>query len=70
MFNLLTVETRPVPLDRLPNGVFRVAGTRIGLHTTALGHALLVCATETRTAADIAAYAGALGELLRAARAA
>lgn len=31
MFNLLTVETRPVPLDRLPNGVFRVAGTRIGL---------------------------------------
>jgi glycine dehydrogenase subunit 1 len=29
-----------------------------------LGHALLVCATETRTSADIEAYAGALGRLL------
>jgi len=27
----LTLEARPVPLDRLPNGVLRVAGTRIGL---------------------------------------
>ena len=35
-----------------------------------LGHALLVCATEMRGAADIAAYAGALGGLLRGARAA
>jgi uncharacterized protein (DUF433 family) len=26
-----TLEARPVPLDRLPNGVLRVAGTRIGL---------------------------------------
>ncbi|MBO0699558.1 MAG: DUF433 domain-containing protein, partial [Zavarzinella sp.] len=26
-----TFEPRPVPLDRLPNGVLRVAGTRIGL---------------------------------------
>jgi glycine dehydrogenase subunit 1 len=30
-----------------------------------LGHALLVCATETKTAADIAAYAAALGAALR-----
>jgi glycine dehydrogenase subunit 1 len=29
-----------------------------------LGHALLVCATETKTTADIAQYAQALGELL------
>ncbi len=29
-----------------------------------LGHALLVCATETRTAADISLYARTLGELL------
>ncbi len=31
-----------------------------------LGHALLVCATETKTAADIEAYAAALGEALEA----
>ncbi len=35
-----------------------------------LGHALLVCATETRTADDIERYAQALGEVLKAARAA
>jgi glycine dehydrogenase subunit 1 len=29
-----------------------------------LGHALLVCATETKTSADIDAYAHALGEVL------
>ena len=32
-----------------------------------LGNALLVCATETRTAADIKAYADALAETLKAA---
>jgi len=36
-------------------------------HYSELGQALLVCATETRTAADIAAYAAALDELLRGA---
>jgi glycine dehydrogenase subunit 1 len=35
-----------------------------------LGPALLVCATETRTAADIAAYASAMGEILASVRAA
>jgi glycine dehydrogenase subunit 1 len=35
-----------------------------------LGNALLVCATETKTSGDIAAYAAALGDTLRAARAA
>ncbi|HXV39614.1 MAG TPA: aminomethyl-transferring glycine dehydrogenase subunit GcvPA [Steroidobacteraceae bacterium] len=35
-----------------------------------LGNALLVCATETRTAADIARYAGSLGRLLGRAAAA
>ncbi len=35
-----------------------------------LGHVLLVCATETKTSADIAAYATALAGALRAARAA
>jgi glycine dehydrogenase subunit 1 len=35
-----------------------------------LGHALLVCATETKTAADIERYRASLGELMQAARAA
>jgi glycine dehydrogenase subunit 1 len=35
-----------------------------------LGHALLVCATETKTSADIERYQSALGEALQAARAA
>ncbi len=34
-----------------------------------LGHALLVCATETKTAADIERYRGALGEALQTVRA-
>jgi glycine dehydrogenase subunit 1 len=45
-------------------------GFDLGTHYPELGHALLVCATEMRSAADIAAYAAALGELLRGARAA
>ena len=39
-------------------------------HYPELGAALLVCATETKTAADVDAYAAALSEALRAARAA
>ena len=35
-----------------------------------LGHALLVCATETKTDADIERYAAALGRALEALRAA
>jgi glycine dehydrogenase subunit 1 len=35
-----------------------------------LGHALLVCATETKLTADIEAYASALGEVMSASRAA
>jgi len=35
-----------------------------------LGHALLVCATETKLPADIDAYASALGEVMSASRAA
>jgi glycine dehydrogenase subunit 1 len=35
-----------------------------------LGHALLVCATETKTAADIDRYRAALGEVMQTARAA
>jgi glycine dehydrogenase subunit 1 len=33
-----------------------------------LGHALLVCATETKTAADIESYVTALNEVMQSAR--
>jgi glycine dehydrogenase subunit 1 len=47
-----------------------VGGYDLTPHYPALGPALLVCATETRTAADIDAYARALGEVLASAAAA
>ncbi|HWP95017.1 MAG TPA: aminomethyl-transferring glycine dehydrogenase subunit GcvPA [Gammaproteobacteria bacterium] len=39
-------------------------GFDLAVHYPELGHALLVCATETKTDADIRAYAGALREVL------
>jgi glycine dehydrogenase subunit 1 len=47
-----------------------VGGYDLTPHYPALAPALLVCATETRTAADIDAYARALGEVLASAAAA
>src|SRR5688572_1988989 len=44
-----------------------VGGHDIGRDYPELGHALLVCATETRTRADIESYASALGAVLGAA---
>jgi glycine dehydrogenase subunit 1 len=44
-------------------------GLDVGADDPELGHALLVCATETTTSADIARYASALGAVLGAARA-
>ncbi len=41
-----------------------VGGYDLSRHYSALGNALLVCATETRTDEDIAAYATALGEVM------
>jgi glycine dehydrogenase subunit 1 len=43
-------------------------GFDLSVHYPELGPALLVCATESRSAADIAAYAAALGEALKAVR--
>jgi glycine dehydrogenase subunit 1 len=43
-------------------------GFDLSAHYPELGPALLVCATETRSAADISAYAAALGEVLKSAR--
>ena len=42
----------------------------MGEHYPELGNALLVCATETKTAEDIESYATALSETLKAAKAA
>jgi len=47
-----------------------VGGLDLSEHYPELGQALLVCATETKTTADIERYANALTECLRAARAA
>jgi len=47
-----------------------VGGCDITAHYPSLGNALLVCATETRTRDDIAAYARALAEIMQNAAAA
>jgi glycine dehydrogenase subunit 1 len=44
-----------------------VGGYDLSTHYPALGPALLACATETRTPAEIDAYARALGEVLKSA---
>ena len=60
-------------LDRPVRGVLDalaergiVGGYDLSRHYPELGHALLVCATETRTAQDIERYAAALREVLSA----
>ena len=64
-------------LDRPAAAVLRaleaegiLGGVDLAADHPGLGHALLVCATETKTDADIERYAGALGKALQAARAA
>jgi glycine dehydrogenase subunit 1 len=47
-----------------------LGGLDLSEHYPQLAPAMLVCATETKTSADIERYAGALGECLREARAA
>ena len=47
-----------------------IGGLDLTEHYPELGPALLVCATETKTSADIERYASALAECLREARAA
>ena len=47
-----------------------VGGCDISAHYPSLGNALLVCATETRTRADIETYAGALAAVMQGAAAA
>jgi glycine dehydrogenase subunit 1 len=66
-----------IALDRATEAVLEkmtargiLGGLDLGEHYPELGPALLVCATETKTSADIEHYAKALAECLREARAA
>jgi glycine dehydrogenase subunit 1 len=62
---------RPVaPLLRALAARGIAGGLDLGGYYPQLGHALLVCATETKTAEDIAQYGAALAEAMQAARAA
>lgn len=47
-----------------------LGGFSLAEHYPELGNALLVCATETKTSEDIEAYANALGDVVKSARAA
>jgi glycine dehydrogenase subunit 1 len=47
-----------------------IGGFDLAEHYPELGHALLVCATETKTSQDIETYASALTEAMKAVRAA
>jgi glycine dehydrogenase subunit 1 len=47
-----------------------LGGFDLAEHYPELGHALLVCATETKTSTDIEHYASALADVMKAARAA
>jgi glycine dehydrogenase subunit 1 len=62
---------RPVaPVLQWLGGRGILGGFDLSGHYPELGHAWLVCATETKTEADIAQFAAALGEAMQAARAA
>jgi glycine dehydrogenase subunit 1 len=62
---LLDRPVAPVIAELAARGI--VGGFDLSVDYPELGNALLVCATETRTAADIKAYADALAETLKAA---
>jgi glycine dehydrogenase subunit 1 len=62
---LLDRPVAPVLAELARRGI--VGGFDLSNDYPELGNALLVCATETRTAADIKAYADALAETLKAA---
>ncbi len=58
----------PVLAELASRGI--LGGLDLAEHYPELGHALLVCATETKTATDIECYANALTEAMKAVRAA
>jgi glycine dehydrogenase subunit 1 len=65
---LLDRPVAPVLAALAHSGIF--GGLDISAHFPDLGHALLVCATETKVSADIEAYATKLADVLQADRAA
>ena len=66
---VLRLDTPIAPLLEALAGQGIVGGHDLASDYPELGHAVLVCATETRTSADIAAYSRALDTLLHRARA-
>ena len=65
---LLDRSVAPVLKTLANRGI--LGGLDLSEHYPELGNALLVCATETKTTADIETYASALSEAMKAARAA
>jgi glycine dehydrogenase subunit 1 len=65
---LLDKPVAPVLQALLNRGI--AGGLDLSEHYPELGQALLLCATETKTDADIDSYVASLGEAMRAARAA
>jgi len=62
---------RPVgPVLKMLEARGILGGISLAEHYPELGNALLVCATETKTSEDIESYANALGDVMKAARAA
>ncbi len=67
---VLQLERPVAPVLEALAGRGIIGGYDLGAYYPELGDALLVCATETRTAADIEAYAKSLAEIMKSARAA
>jgi glycine dehydrogenase subunit 1 len=67
----VVVLDRPVaPVLRALASHGILGGLDLGEHYPELGHALWVCATETKTTADIESYVAALSDVMQSARAA
>lgn len=67
---VLQLERPVAPVLEALAGRGIIGGYDLGEYYPELGDALLVCATETRTAGDIEAYAKSLAEIMKSARAA
>jgi len=67
----VVVLDRPVaPVLKMLEARGILGGFSLAEHYPELGNALLVCATETKTSEDIESFANALGDVMKAARAA
>jgi glycine dehydrogenase subunit 1 len=68
--SVLTLDRPVAPVLKALSARGIHGGLDLAPYYPELGNALLVCATETKTSADIERYAEALGEVLRSARSA